>query len=92
MLMRRAAMRTVLLSLAAGAKGANAHDFWLVPDAFQVAAGASVRVRGQGSWTLDEHGLVAALPQSPVRCDERTRPDARRVVPTRWMNRVPDKT
>lgn len=47
MLMRRAAVLTVLLSLAAGVGSASAHDFWLVPDAFQVAAGASVRVRGQ---------------------------------------------
>ena len=40
-------MLTVLLSPVAGVKGANAHDFWLVPDAFHVAAGASVRVKGQ---------------------------------------------
>ncbi len=47
MLMRRAAMLTGLLSLAAGARSVYAHDFWLVPDAFQVTAGGSVRVRGQ---------------------------------------------
>ncbi len=47
MLMRRAAMLTVLLTLAEGARSANAHDFWLVPDAFQVAEGTSLRVRGQ---------------------------------------------
>ncbi|CAN5909385.1 hypothetical protein BH11GEM1_BH11GEM1_09440 [soil metagenome] len=47
MFMRRTAALTLVLTLAVGARSANAHDFWLVPDAFQVAEGASLRVRGQ---------------------------------------------
>jgi uncharacterized GH25 family protein/ketosteroid isomerase-like protein len=47
MFMRRAAMLTVLLTCAAGVGSASAHDFWLIPDAFQIASGGSVRMRGQ---------------------------------------------
>ena len=47
MRMRRAAVLTVLLSLAAGVGSASAHDFWLVPDAFQIATGGSLRVQGR---------------------------------------------
>ena len=42
MRIRRAAVLTVLLSLAAGVGSASAHEFWLVPDAFQIASVARV--------------------------------------------------
>lgn len=46
--MRRSmALSALALALATG--GLWAHDFWIVPDAFQVAAGAELAVRGQTS-------------------------------------------
>jgi uncharacterized GH25 family protein/ketosteroid isomerase-like protein len=60
MLMRRAATLTVLLCFAAGVRSAYAHDFWLVPDAFQMTAGATLHVRGQTGTHFP--GSESALP------------------------------
>ncbi|MDQ2666669.1 MAG: DUF4440 domain-containing protein [Gemmatimonadota bacterium] len=56
MLMRRAAILTVLLSLAAGARSAYAHDSWLLPDARQGEAVAAV-----GTMTTSDSAAVARV-------------------------------
>lgn len=40
----------------------SAHDFWIVPDAFQIAAGGSMEVRGQTSTTFPT-SLSAVTPE-----------------------------
>ena len=51
----------VLLGSAIGARVLLAHDFWLVPDAFQIAPGESVRVRGQTSSAFPASESAVAL-------------------------------
>lgn len=46
---RRRTLLSAAALLLAGATALDAHDFWLVPDAFRVAAGAQIEVRGQTS-------------------------------------------
>ena len=60
---RRPARRLLLplALLALGATALGAHDFWLVPDAFQVAPGGEVVVRGQTSSTFPTSESAVAL-------------------------------
>lgn len=53
------AATALLLLVAAGL--AAAHDFWLVPDAFQIAAGGTIEVRGQTSSRFPTSEAAVAL-------------------------------
>ncbi len=48
-IMRSIAAGSVVVALLVFARIADAHDFWLVPDAFQIADGSALEVRGQTS-------------------------------------------
>lgn len=59
---RLAASLAATVGLAAGARSLSAHDFWLVPNAFAVAAGDALAVRGQTS-TRFPTSLSAVVPE-----------------------------
>lgn len=59
---RLAAILTAAVGLAATARSLAAHDFWLVPNAFAVAAGEAVAVRGQTS-TRFPTSIAAVVPE-----------------------------
>ena len=55
---RAVAVCTVAIVVSAGAL--SAHDFWLVPDAFQVASGGTISIRGQSSTKFPTSGSATA--------------------------------
>ena len=61
-MMRRILLATVAICAAlAIAVAARAHDFWLVPDAFAIAEGAALVVRGQTSSRFPDSESAVAL-------------------------------
>ena len=57
---RMLAVLAALVAVAGTASVLSAHDFWIVPDAFQVASGATLSVRGQSSAKFPTSGSATA--------------------------------
>ena len=59
--LRSAAAAAAVALLLVAARSATAHDFWLVPDAFRVASGGTLAVRGQTSSRFPTSEAAVAL-------------------------------